>query len=104
MEPLSSRTADVALSPDSKPRRLPSSKSSSFVNHHYVPASSTLVNSASRDSGHHEAIESNMAWTSSSGDVGFLSDGGEFDNRDMFVKEYNRLSKKVCHHGDCVYC
>jgi hypothetical protein len=34
-------------------------------------------------------------WTTSSGDLGLMSDTDEFDDRALVVQEYNRLAKKV---------
>lgn len=34
-------------------------------------------------------------WTSSSGDLGLLSEGDQVDDREDFVNEYNRLAKRV---------
>lgn len=39
---------------------------------------------------------SSRTWTTSSGELGLLSDTDEVDDRSGYVQEYNRLAKKVC--------
>ena len=80
-----------------KPRWLPTSKSTSFVTHqHTLPPSTTLLGTEVADSrSRRRAFESSATWTSSNGDVGFLSDTDEIEGREQFVMEYNRLAKKV---------
>ncbi|TWU74872.1 hypothetical protein ED733_002815 [Metarhizium rileyi] len=70
------------------PRRLPHSTSS---------VSLLLPQSASYHSfGHGSRVRSSGTWTTSSGEIGLLSNADEVDDRDVFVQEYNRLAKK---HG-----
>ncbi|KID64191.1 uncharacterized protein G6M90_00g065320 [Metarhizium brunneum] len=70
------------------PRRLPHSASS---------VSLLLPQSASYQSfGHGSRVRSSGTWTTSSGELGLLSNADEVDDRDVFVQEYNRLAKK---HG-----
>lgn len=69
------------------PRRLPHSASS---------VSLLLPQSASYQSfGHGSRVRSSGTWTTSSGELGLLSNADEVDDRDVFVQEYNRLAKKV---------
>lgn len=69
------------------PRRLPHSASS---------VSLLLPQSASYHSfGHGSRVRSSGTWTTSSGELGLLSNADEVDDRDVFVQEYNRLAKKV---------
>lgn len=45
-------------------------------------------------------IRSSRTWTTSSGDLGFLSDADEVEDRTIFAQEYNRLAKNVgCLYG-----
>ncbi|KAI0007731.1 hypothetical protein F4779DRAFT_492804 [Xylariaceae sp. FL0662B] len=44
--------------------------------------------------GHHRAPRRSSTWTSSTGDLGLLSEGEAVDDREQFVSEYNRLAKK----------
>lgn len=44
-------------------------------------------------------VQSSATWTSTSGDLGGLSDTDEIRERDDFVEEYNRIAKKVCLGG-----
>lgn len=41
-------------------------------------------------------FQSSATWTSTSGDLGILSDTDELGDRQEFVDEYNRLAQKVC--------
>lgn len=41
-------------------------------------------------------VRSSATWTSTSGDLGGLSDTDEIGDRQELVEEYNRLSQKVC--------
>jgi hypothetical protein len=45
--------------------------------------------------GGHRQMQSSRTWTTSSGDVGLMSDADELEDRVLFVQEYNRLAKKV---------
>lgn len=40
-------------------------------------------------------VQSSATWTSTSGDLGSLSDTDEIRERDDYVEEYNRIAKKV---------
>jgi hypothetical protein len=40
-------------------------------------------------------IRRSRTWSSSSGELGLLSDTDEIDDRSIFLQEYNRLAKKV---------
>ena len=40
-------------------------------------------------------MPSSHTWTTSSGELGFLSDTDELNDRTWVVEEYNRLAKKV---------
>jgi hypothetical protein len=43
--------------------------------------------------------DSSATWTTSTGDMGIVSDTDEIEDRNHFVDEYNRLAKKVrCLH------
>lgn len=44
-------------------------------------------------------VRSSATWTSTSGDLGGLSDTDEIGDRQDFVEEYNRIAKKVCFAG-----
>ncbi|KAI9149593.1 putative Rho-GTPase-activating protein 6 [Paramyrothecium foliicola] len=49
---------------------------------------------------HGPHLRSSRTWTTSSGDLGLLSDTDEVEDRAIFVQEYNRLAKKACpRHG-----
>lgn len=39
--------------------------------------------------------QDSRTWSTSSGDMGLLEDADEFEDRDIFVHEYNALAKKV---------
>lgn len=41
-------------------------------------------------------VRSSATWTSTSGDLGVMSDTDEIRDRRDFVLEYNRLAQKVC--------
>jgi hypothetical protein len=47
--------------------------------------------------GHHGAqMRSSCTWTTSSGELGLMSDTDELEDRTVYAQEYNRLAKKVC--------
>lgn len=41
-------------------------------------------------------VHSSRTWTTSSGELGLLSDTDEIDDRDAFIVKYNALATKVC--------
>lgn len=45
--------------------------------------------------GGHRQMHSSRTWTTSSGELGLMSDTDELEDRILFVQEYNRLAKKV---------
>jgi len=62
----------------------------------FASGSSTLVpQMVGREGYDRRAYRSSATWTSSSGDLGLLSDTDEIDDRQDFVDEYNRLARKV---------
>jgi hypothetical protein len=103
---ISSTNRDGALSSTlrdtSRPRS--SSRASSRMANPRIAASPTLTHhpssntfnpvSLGADRGR-EAYRSSDTWTSSSGDLGVLSDTDEIDDRGQFLQEYNRLALKV---------
>lgn len=40
-------------------------------------------------------VQSSATWTSTTGDLGGLSDTDKISDRETFVEEYNRIAKKV---------
>lgn len=81
------------------PPRLPMM---SFVEHsnrnpQTLANSNTLPAMFNRDDRKSRALPSSATWTSSSGDLAIVSDTDEIQDRQIFVREYNRLAKKV--HG-----
>lgn len=75
------RPSRGAMTPDLQPR--PSVSSS-------IARLSLPVNKTS------SGVQSSATWTSSSGDLGGLSDTDKISDRESFVEEYNRLAIKVC--------
>ena len=69
------------------PRRIPTSASSVSL---LLPQSASLQSFS-----HASRIRSSGTWTTSSGELGLLSNADEIEDRDVFVQEYNRLAKKV---------
>lgn len=45
--------------------------------------------------GGHRPMHSSRTWTTSSGELGLMDEADEFEDRALFVQEYNRLAKKV---------
>ncbi|PNY29307.1 Rho-GTPase-activating protein 6 [Tolypocladium capitatum] len=70
------------------PRRLPPSASSiSLAFPHNVSVHSLLAQGS--------RVRSSGTWTTSSGELGFLSDTDEVEDRAIYIHEYNRLAKKA---------
>lgn len=92
----------------SRTTRLSASKSSQNLGAHNASQRHTLPASASfvsLDFPHSASVHSLLArtsqvrssgtWTTSSGELGLLSDTDEVKDRTVFVHEYNRLARKV---------
>ncbi|RDA91810.1 hypothetical protein CP533_2833 [Ophiocordyceps camponoti-saundersi (nom. inval.)] len=89
-----------------EPRRLYASSSTQHLpgvtapNHRMPPSASSVSlafpHSASMHSLLASQVRSSGTWTTSSGELGLLSDTDEVEDRAVFVHEYNRLAKK---HG-----
>lgn len=47
---------------------------------------------------------SSNTWASSTADMALLSDNDEIGDRDAFVEDYNRLSRKVSHNLLVMLC
>jgi hypothetical protein len=45
--------------------------------------------------GHGHQMHSSRTWTTSSGELGVMSDTDEVDDMTVYVQEYNRLASKV---------
>lgn len=70
-------------------RRMPPASRSSMSLE--FPHSETMHNLASHDA----QVRGSRTWTTSSGDLGLMSDTDEVEDRTVFVQEYNRLAKNV---------
>jgi hypothetical protein len=76
--------------PHARSRRLAPRRSASAASLTF-PQSATMHNLTSRGAEMH----SSRTWTTSSGELGLMSDTDELGDRAVFVQEYNRLAKKV---------
>lgn len=69
--------------------RLPTSVSAvSLAFPHSASVHSLLAAAASQ-------VHTSGTWTTSSGEIGLLSDADEVEDRAVFVHEYNRMARKV---------
>lgn len=75
------------------PRRMPQAGGSSSRSQTSLafPQSATMHNLT----GHGAQMHSSCTWTTSSGELGIMSDTDEHDDGTVFVQEYNRLASKV---------
>ncbi len=81
--------------PSVRRSRIPHSRSTATMNRYFIPSSSTVRNTASQTHYRQRQFPSSETWTSSSGDLALMSDTDELVDREEYIKEYNRLAKKV---------
>lgn len=81
------------------PRRMPQAgtgpSTSRSLTSLAFPQSATIHNLT----GHGAQMHSSCTWTTSSGELGMMSDTDELEDRTLYVQEYNRLASKV-HFSD----